>query len=132
MKSWVSSAFAENTTCTNSKSASVKKELPATRSLKTTKSSFDSSVPAFKNAEKPPHIASVISRKQFVSLVDKYKPKTRADLIVNKTKTEQLSQLLDGVINKCKGSVVIIEGPSGCGKLVITMNIYISICPHAE
>ena len=112
MKSWVSSAFSE-TNCN-----AVKKETTktSTRSLKTAKNSFDSSVPICKFTDKS---SSIGLTKNLSSLAAKYKPKNRSELIVNKSKVEQLGQVLDNVISKSKGTVVILEGPSGCGKTVI-------------
>ena len=110
MKSWVSSAFSD---APKDENPVKKHNASSAKSLKIPKSSLDSALSSFKTTEKYSS-----AYKTFLPLCEKYKPKNRAELIVNKAKIDQLSQILDNVINKKKGSTIIIEGPSGCGKNV--------------
>ncbi len=54
-----------------------------------------------------------------MSLAEKYAPKSRAELVVHKAKVDQLSSLLEDIISRKKGSILLIDGPTGCGKTVI-------------
>ena len=134
MKSWVSSAFSaddfsskketknktitkKNDSATNNLNDITNSHTSATKPAKASASAATSSYarPAQANT----------ANKSNVCLSEKYKPKTRSDLVVNKTKVEQLSQLIDTAMLKKKGSVLIVEGPSGCGKYVGFVNFFI-------
>lgn len=93
MKSWMSSAFS---------SSNEENKVPS-------KATRASAIKRSAVAKSPP-------RKPKLLIAEKYAPQTKADLVVNKAKVEQLSSLLDTVLGKPKGSIVIIEGPPGCGK----------------
>ena len=121
MKSWVSSAFSDAPTI----QSLPKKSNVNTRSLKAPNSNSDSTVKSTKSAIQIDSKNKLTELKTFLPLVERYKPKSRLELIVNKAKIDQLSQVLDNVINKKKGSIVILEGPSGCGKNVL--NIFINL-----
>lgn len=114
MKSWVSSAFSDAPTV----QSLPKKSNVNSRSLKVSNSNSDSTVTSTKRAIQIDSKNKFTDLKTFLPLVERYKPKSRIELIVNKAKIDQLSQVLDNVINKKKGSIVILEGPSGCGKNV--------------
>ncbi len=99
MKSWMSSAFGTTE--------------PDTKKFKTTRSS--SKNVSKKTTVMPEHATQSGYRNRLL-LAEKYAPKNRTELVVNKAKVEQLSGILDLVINKPKGSIIIMEGPPGCGK----------------
>jgi len=117
MKSWVSSAFSDSPsepTLPNKKP----KQSVNTRSLKTSKSSLETFVAPTKTTDLFDTRNKNGDLKTFLPLAERYRPKSRAELIVNKAKIDQLSQLLDNVIIKKKGTIIILDGPSGCGKNV--------------
>ena len=103
MKSWMSSAFGNITDDKKVKSTATK------RTAKTVPSSSSA-------AKKPFSIDNSANIK--LLLTEKYQPNSRSELIVNKAKVDQLSNLLDSAFEKKNGSIVIIEGPPGCGKTV--------------
>ena len=127
MKSWVSSAFSADDFSgkkETKKKPVAKKNDSATNNLNDITNSHTSGT-------KPAKVSATAATSSYarsaqtntaskynVCLSEKYKPKTRSDLVVNKTKVEQLSQLIDTAMQKKKGSVLIVEGPSGCGKYV--------------
>lgn len=104
MKSWMSSAFGDI--------ADDKKTKPATVTKRTARAVASSSSAA-KNSFPVDN-----SKKIKLLLTEKYQPNSRSELIVNKAKVDQLSNLLDSAIEKKNGSIIIIEGPPGCGKTV--------------
>jgi DNA-binding NtrC family response regulator len=116
MKSWVASAFSAD-------DFSAKKEPKKKTSSTKTNNNLNDITNSNKLAKPSSYsVAATSSSNAFcksnISLSEKYKPKTRNDLVVNKSKVEQLSQLIDTSMQKKKGSVLIVEGPSGCGKYV--------------
>ena len=135
MKSWVSSAFSDDKPPPSSSSSS--SQATGIRApLKTTTSTSLNSIEVI-SSSKPPmtkipstraKLATVMKPEttakrhqapvSSVSLSDKYEPAQRADLVVNKSKIEQLSSALDSMMTKRVGSIMIIEGPPGCGKSV--------------
>jgi hypothetical protein len=133
MKSWISSAF-EDSSASDASSKTARREVkkPAGTSEKSRINSSDAQIEAnplpFFNKENERHrFASQANTKQLnngksndgQSLCDKYEPKSRVDLVVNKAKVDQLSNILEDLIKKQKGSILVIEGPSGSGKNVI-------------
>jgi DNA polymerase III delta prime subunit len=103
MKSWMSSAFG---------STEVEpKKLRAPRSAAKPSSDPRPTV------QLPPAKRAVTSSSiNKLLLAEKYAPKHRAELVVNKAKVEQLSGILDSLLDKQAGSIIIMEGPAGCGK----------------
>lgn len=98
MKSWVSSAFSESASNTTQP-----KKIPK---------------PSLSNKENPtPQIKKPVSPTN-ISLAVKHEPVSRSDLVVHKNKIDQLNNLLDDVLDKSKGSIILIEGPAGSGKYV--------------
>ncbi|CAF0863650.1 unnamed protein product [Brachionus calyciflorus] len=113
MKSWVSSAFSD------SAFANTTKPTRTTRasSQKQTLSNLTNKEPKAKISE-PFNSPAKKQKENTLSLSLKYEPTTRADLSVHKNKIDQLSNLLDQIISKERGSILLIEGPSGCGKYI--------------
>lgn len=142
MKSWVSSAFSAD-------DFSSKKETKKKTVTKKTDSTITNNLNDITNSHasgtKPAKVSATAATSSYarpaqtntanksnICLSEKYKPKTRSDLVVNKTKVEQLSQLIDSAMQKKKGSVLIVEGPSGCGKYVGFVGFFIKklfFCP---
>lgn len=150
MKSWVSSAFGEfsptpsssktstsrsATTRNTTGSRATQQQLNSsrvttiTRSATTVVTSQLSINENLKIESKPKasvqfaenKVAAEKSRNQIEQcLADKYSPTSRAELVVNKSKIEQLSSLIDEITNKSRGSILLIDGPTGCGKTVST------------
>lgn len=126
MKSWISSAFdveagSTSRVSSSSRSSTQPKKQPPTQTQQT----------ELRRAYNKENIPSSSLIKQTVrdngakknepevqTLCEKYEPRSRADLVVNKNKVDQLSQILDDLTNRKKGAIVLVEGPSGCGKTV--------------
>lgn len=114
MKSWVSSAFSDSSASTikATRSKTSFQKIGKNLSEKQTLSNLTNKVKeTFNSPNKQKTVNST-------SLAIKYEPQTRSELSVHKNKVEQLSNLLDNCLNKNKGSLILIEGPSGCGKYV--------------
>lgn len=111
MKSWMSSAFGSDPTLDTAKKPARTRAAVATSSKK--------AVNTMPTKFMLPDKKQVAGR---FLLAEKYEPKMRSDLIVNKAKIEQLSTMLDWAIGQQTGSILIIEGPPGCGKQA-TLNI---------
>jgi hypothetical protein len=142
-KSWVSSAFSDDQSTPSSSNVppratrATKKASVASTSKTNSASSQSSSSTTSVAAELTPMISKLIKTEQQVNnsskkissltrcpLIEKYRPKTRSELAVHKTKIEQLSNLIDQITtNKKNGSILIIEGPPGCGKNVSAYNL---------
>ena len=134
MNSWISSAFSVDTSSSNSvKSNSINtKPKKATRSENKTEEEkicedvkhtkyLKNKENTFQQARKSSTDVNALKNinNEFSSLFHRYEPTTRTELVVNKAKIDQLSKLLDEILSKSKGSIVVIEGPSGSGKYVI-------------
>jgi flagellar biosynthesis GTPase FlhF len=142
-KSWVSSAFSDDQSTPSSSNVppratrATKKASVASTSKTNSASSQSSSSTTSVAAKLTPMISKLIKTEQQVNnsskkissltrcpLIEKYRPKTRSELAVHKTKIEQLSNLIDQITtNKKNGSILIIEGPPGCGKNVSAYNL---------
>ncbi|KAF3696260.1 Cell cycle checkpoint protein RAD17 [Channa argus] len=48
--------------------------------------------------------------------VDRYSPRSQAELAVHKKKIEEVENWLKAYINSTKGGILLLTGPSGCGK----------------
>ncbi|XP_068995420.1 cell cycle checkpoint protein RAD17 isoform X4 [Embiotoca jacksoni] len=48
--------------------------------------------------------------------VDRYSPRTQAELAVHKKKIEEVERWISAHTNNSKGGVLLLTGPSGCGK----------------
>ena len=114
MQSWVSSAFNDSSAGT----------IKATRS-KTSSQKIAKTVPQkqtlsnLTNKLREPFNSPVKEKTEIsTNLAIKYEPQNRLELSVHKNKVEQLSNLIDDCMTKSKGSLILIEGPSGCGKYV--------------
>jgi hypothetical protein len=126
MKSWVSSAFdeANSTSSRTTRRDTAKKaaiDLPPPAPLLSKENStkrYTASQPVSTMSRRPAQKDDHTG----MSLCDKYEPTNRADLVVNSKKVEQLSSMLDDLIKKQKGSILVIEGPSGSGKNVNYFN----------
>ena len=117
MKSWISSAF--ESTCASAATQSLSSSRQS--AFKKTTSSTDKSLLNMLGKENL--TVQRASAKLFdgLSLCEKYEPKNLNDLVVNKSKVDQLSNVLDELIRRQKGSILLIEGPSGSGKYVNTI-----------
>jgi hypothetical protein len=124
MKSWVSSAFDTNQSSTRSSSSS---SLTNKKFDEKTQQSQPSQRSSQRSANNKATTSKVVSEKCLMKfaqttnnllLSEKYKPTKRIDLVVNKTKVDQFSNLLDEIFKRDKGSILLVQGPSGCGKLV--------------
>lgn len=136
MKSWISSAFSDEfkpsktngtkSTSTNNKlvkatsSSFSKNEFEQVAELKNT---ISSSIQNINTKNKENSISTQgrsakIAKIESISLSQRHEPESRADLVVNKAKIDQLDKIIDDILVKKKGSIVIVEGPSGCGKYV--------------
>jgi ABC-type uncharacterized transport system fused permease/ATPase subunit len=144
-KSWVSSAFSDDQSTSSSSNVAPRatratKKASVTSTSKTNSASSQSSSSSSTisvAAKLTPMISKLIKTEQQVNnsskkissltkcpLIEKYRPKTRSELAVHKTKIEQLSNLIDQItLNKKNGSILIIEGPPGCGKNVSAYNL---------
>jgi DNA-binding NtrC family response regulator len=142
-KSWVSSAFSDDQSPSPLASNVAPRATRATKKTSVatkTSSSASSSSTTSVAAKLTPMISKLIKTEQQVNnsskkissltrcpLIEKYRPKTRSELAVHKTKIEQLSNLIDQItMNKKNGSILIIEGPPGCGKNVSAYNLIAS------
>ena len=110
MKSWVSSAFSDQL------QGSKEVKRPRTR-LGTNSQAVNPQTPLKPRCENA-NISYKNNEKCQVQLSEKYEPKTKAELVVHKNKIEQLNNVLVSIGEKPKGSIVLIEGPAGCGKYV--------------
>ena len=109
MQSWISSAFSDFNTNIESNSTSQsrsKRKAPVNTSINPIKH-----VPRTTTTTTTTNVASR-------NFLEKYAPKDRAELAVNKNKLDQLSTILDDITLSSKGRIVIIDGPSGSGKFV--------------
>ncbi len=143
-KSWVSSAFSDDQSTPSSSNvppratrATKKASVASTSKTNSASSQSSSSSTTSVAAKLTPMISKLIKTEQQVNnsskkipsltkcpLIEKYRPKTRSELAVHKTKIEQLSNLIDQITtNKKNGSILIIEGPPGCGKNVSAYNL---------
>jgi hypothetical protein len=148
MKSWISSAFADDALGSTSNNkpkpngtnklnsaikpnnkvaskAPAKIDSPSFELENCSKSAIKLSTKSLRNDKenmtfaKPP-VAGAREIHSTTSLFGRNEPQNRGDLVVNKSKVEQMSKILDDLLaKKNKGSIVVIEGPSGCGKYVI-------------
>lgn len=113
MKSWMSSAFGSDPTPDTAKKPTRTRAAAAASSKKTVPNTMPTGL------AKMPHKFMLPDKKQVAGrllLAEKYEPKMRSDLIVNKAKIEQLSTMLDWATGQQTGSIIIMEGPPGCGK----------------
>ena len=140
-KAWIESAFGDDPITT----ASIKKPAKSTRKT-TTAPAASTTEPKKKSAQTSstgtqltPLISklinnfnnqpaspdqSAVSRRQTETkcpLTEKYQPLKRADLVVHKSKIEQLNILIDQITSKSTGSILIVEGPPGSGKNVCSI-----------
>lgn len=133
MKSWVSSAFGNIQSTPSSSSVSTRPtsrnvsgrtvenassqrvgKFPQTNDENINKATVKSKSVLTNNKLKPePKLA-----KNEQSLADKYTPTNRSDLVVNKSKVDQLSSSIDEMTSRKRGSILLIDGPTGCGKTV--------------
>lgn len=135
MKSWVSSAFGDteilvsgkhtrsqsrNTCANNVKSTIASQNVPKISKSNnlTNKENSNQSQSGIINLES--FNSKKLEQNINVDLASKYEPKSRAELVVHKNKIDQLNNILDDCLNKPKGSIILIEGPAGCGKYVIS------------
>jgi hypothetical protein len=113
MKAWVSSAFdnplvstsSSNNATTTSRKTSKQKILKSHKSDEPINSTICST-------------SSILTKKTSTIdsdslLSEKYEPKTRAELMVNKSKVDELSNFLDASIRKITPSIFILNGPPG-------------------
>jgi hypothetical protein len=129
MKSWVSSAFDNASSVPSSKAAKRETKKPTALTEKGRMNANDIDIEILHS----PRLNKENTTQRFTSqskkanntksstgqtLCDKYEPTNRSDLVVNKAKVDQLSNILDDLIKKPKGSILVIEGPSGSGKNV--------------
>ncbi|RMZ94778.1 cell cycle checkpoint RAD17 isoform X2, partial [Brachionus plicatilis] len=120
MKSWVSSAFTDSSIST-AKPTRCRTSVQKPSSQK--ESSQKQTLSNLTNKKLREIIAEPFNpvnqnTQNSTSLANKYEPENRSELSVHKNKIEQLSNLLDDCLIKNKGSIILIEGPSGCGKFV--------------
>lgn len=108
MQSWISSAFSDFNTKIESNSTS------QTRTKR--KAPVNTSINPIKHV--PRTTTTTTSNVASRNFLEKYAPKDRAELVVNKNKLDQLSTILDDITLSSKGRIVIIDGPSGSGKFV--------------
>ena len=147
MKSWIESAFADEPSDTPPtkirKTATARKKTTPqiSNSISNTKSSSSTAINSTNkttSTKLPPLLSKIInnqsSQEQSINsnkktpitklpLTVKYEPKKRIDLVVHKSKIEQLNSLIDQITSKQNGSILIIEGPPGCGKNVISLRL---------
>ena len=103
MNAWVSSAFEDvfvsstKTTGKNSKSSKTK--------LKTHKSDEPINTKNYNS--------KTTNTNHDLLLSEKYEPKTRLELMVNKSKVDELSNFLDNSFRKQIPSIFILNGPPG-------------------
>lgn len=135
-KAWIESAFGDDpiaTASSNKPTRPARKTATTSSTTETKKKSTQSSSNSTKltplinklinNFNNHPITAnhSALSKKQIETkcpLTEKYQPVKRADLVVHKSKIEQLSSLIDQITSKNTGSILIVEGPPGSGKNV--------------
>lgn len=105
MKAWVASAFDDPfASCSNNTTTG--KKTYKTKSLKAYKS------------DEPKSSSTLIKKNSSIIDVDlllseKHEPKTRGELMVNKSKVDELSNFLDGCFRKVTQSIFILNGPPG-------------------
>lgn len=116
MNSWVSSAFTDSSigTIKNTRSKNLSQK---SASQKQSLSNLTNKELRNKITE-PFNSPAKRKTENSISLSTRYEPQTRSELSVHKNKVEQLSNILDDCLNKSKGSIILIDGPSGCGKYV--------------
>ena len=114
MKAWVSSAFDNpivSSSSNNNKNAntSTVKKPPKQKILKSHKSDepINSSISSILAKQTSTTIDSDLL------LSEKYEPKIRAELMVNKSKVDELSNFLDAILRKLTPSIFILNGPPG-------------------
>lgn len=133
MNSWISSAFGSVSAASPALTRS--SQPPSSSSSKTAKEPLAKRVIEHEEnlrSFKLPHLPSrtqakpssssscgKASNNEQQSLADKYMPINRADLVVHKAKVDQLSSIIDDVMARKKGTILLIDGPTGCGKTVI-------------
>lgn len=83
------------------------------RSKRLAKSSTGS---AGSNKKSDPPAAKTLSITNGESWVDKYSPKTTADICINPTKLKQLKELMEEMINYQNRRILVLTGPSGSSK----------------
>lgn len=135
MKSWVSSAFGElggstssSSQTPSSKSSSRTIRTPATASRNTQSTTRTTKTFEAENVLRSQQPAAgkklgaqrspLRDKTNELGLSDKYAPTSRSDLVVNKSKVDQLSSLIDDLVARKRGSILLIDGPTGCGKTV--------------
>lgn len=131
MKSWIESAFSDEPSAATSstRTTRTRKAATTTTAAATTKKPSSSSTTIKTSTKLPPLLSKIISNQENRSeqskkpqtkcpLTVKYEPKKRTDLVVHKSKVEQLSTLIDQVTSKQTGTILTIEGPPGSGKNV--------------
>lgn len=135
MKSWVSSAFGDlgsaSSQTPSSKSTTRAIRTPATVATTSRSTQLTRTAKTFEpeNALRSQQPAagkklgaqrSPLKDKtnELSSLSEKYAPASRSELVVNKAKVDQLSSLVDDLVARKKGSILLIDGPTGCGKTV--------------
>lgn len=133
MKSWIESAFADEPAVGP---LSKVRKTTTSRKKTTPQSVINSTVGTTKSASTklPPLLSKIISNQPTsqehhqqtnkkstsrLPLTEKYEPKKRNDLVVHKSKIDQMNTLIDQISSKQTGSILIIEGPPGCGKNVL-------------
>lgn len=120
MKSWVSSAFSDLASTNNSIS---KTKEPSKRPERFTKNAPNSSITPLKtiqiNNTRQFNCTTNKPCKNEPNLAEKYAPVSRIELVVHKAKVDQLSSIIDDITGRKKGSILLIDGPTGCGKTVI-------------
>lgn len=109
MKGWVSSAFENVDMLAN---ASNTKKQNATLKTKFKSHKSDEPLQPVCNQQK----SSVKSSQKIsdgILLAEKYEPKTRSELMVNKSKIDELSSYIDTLYFKLSPTIFILNGPPG-------------------
>jgi CRISPR/Cas system-associated endonuclease/helicase Cas3 len=121
MKSWFSSAFESDLNeGKNSSQTTTRNKRSSTRASSQSKpsgASLDKCPSLISNAR--PYLNTDQKEELSFSLLEKYEPRKCSDLIVNKNKIAEVSKLLDKIIENKNASIVLFDGPNGCGKTVI-------------
>lgn len=102
MKAWITSAFDDP----------FNEKQPEAKRLKSHKSDEIFKKPISKTIKESQNDSNQL-------LTEKYEPKLRTDLNVNKSKIDELSNCIESRLNTFKnGSILLLTGPPGCGKYV--------------
>jgi hypothetical protein len=105
MKSWVSSAF-EDPFMSSTASSGRKTTKPKLKAHKSDETVINKSLADNINIKRSNINSDLL-------LSEKYEPKTRLELMVNKSKVDELSNFLDNSFRKPIPSIFILNGPPG-------------------